>query len=424
MMINNGANKESNPLVQGNAAPGRGSSPPRQENSIPSIFVDGFVQFLTVILLFVALLYRQTGLVILAVLILLMANGARLWSRLSLAGLACGLQYDRGKVFPGERIVLETRVENSGFLPVWMRVKIPVAKMLLPSSNSSGELTGESGLLWKQRVTWQWELRPQRRGCYQLGPVELSAGDLLGFFQRKKVVSPPGEIIVFPRLIPLKDFSFPREEFFGTQGAKSPLQDPVYPVATRDYLHGRPSRFIHWKASARHDRLQEKIFEPTTHYKSLLVIDVRQFAENGAEESFERTLEAVASLAVKADRAGSPVGIVSNGALAGGKPAVLPVSRGPEQLSAILELLGRLRMEHVGAVDDLLKPGLHLSWGTVCTCFFLQVDASLLLTKEIFRQYRISSLFITERPYGGSEVAGSRIYSLDELCWEEGASGE
>ena len=102
--------------------------------------------------------------------------------------------------------------------------------MLLPSANSSGELTGESGLLWKQRVTWEWELWPQRRGCYQMGPVELSAGDLLGFFQRKKEVLPQGEIIVFPRLIPLKDFSFPREEFFGTQGARSPLQDPVYPL--------------------------------------------------------------------------------------------------------------------------------------------------------------------------------------------------
>ncbi|NLL58283.1 MAG: hypothetical protein GX244_07215, partial [Firmicutes bacterium] len=95
-MINNGANKESNPSAQGNAAPGRESSPPGGENGIPSLFVDGFVQFLTVILLFVALLYRQTGLVILAVLILLMAIGARLWSRLSLAGLACTLQCDRG----------------------------------------------------------------------------------------------------------------------------------------------------------------------------------------------------------------------------------------------------------------------------------------------------------------------------------------
>ncbi len=202
------------------------------------------------------------------------------------------------------------------------------------------------------------------------------------------------------------------------------MQDPVYPIATRDYRHGRPARHIHWKASARHNRLQEKIFEPTAHGKSLLVVDVKQFAENEAEESFERTLEVVASLAVKMEQQGNPVGIASNGSLTGGGRAILPVARGPGQISAILELLGRLQMEYVGAVEDIFKLGMHLSWGTICTCFFLQVDDSLLLTKEILYQYKIPAVFITGQPYGGSKIAGGKIYCLDELCGEEGIPDE
>lgn len=413
--MDNLANKQTNVSAQ----PSNVSSP---ASGIPTLFADGFVQFLTGLLLFVALLYRQTGLITLALLILLMVNGARLWSRLSLAGLR-GLFYaDKEKVFPGEKIVLKAQVENTGILPVWSAVKIPVGKMLLPPSEGSGELCGESGLLWKQRVTWQWELSPQRRGCYQLGPAELAAGDPFGFFQRKKGVPFPGEVVVFPRLIPLKDFPFLRDEFFGTKGSKSPIQDPVYPVATRDYLHGRPARYIHWKASARHLRLQEKLFEPTTHGRVLLVVEVKQFAENGAEESFERTLEAVASLAVKLDQNGYSVGVVSNGSLVGGRPAVLPSARGSAQLSAILELLGRMKMENIGALEDIFKWGAHLSWGTVCICFFLKVDASLLLTEEILCQSKISGVFITENPCRGSQKAGSRIYSLAEL--REGVQGE
>ena len=195
-----------------------------------------------------------------------------------------------------------------------------------------------------------------------------------------------------------------------------PVPDPVYPVATRDYHHGRPARHIHWKASARHNRLQEKIFEPTAHGKSLLVVDVKQFVENKAEDAFERTLEAAASIAVKMEQQGISVGIASNGSLAGGGRAILPAAGGTGQLSAILEMLARMQMEYLEDVENVFKLGTYLSRGTVCTCFFLQPDDSLLLMKELLKRYQIPSIFITGQSSYGLKATGCKIYSLHELC--------
>jgi hypothetical protein len=66
--------------------------------------------------------------------------------------------------------------------------------------------------------------------------------------------------------------------------------------------------------------LQEKIFDPTEQEKVLLVVDVDQFARNKADEEFEHTLEIVASLAMRLDKKGYAIGLVTNGVTVGGGP--------------------------------------------------------------------------------------------------------
>ena len=84
--------------------------------------------------------------------------------------------------------------------------------------------------------------------------------------------------------MPLGPLSLPRRDFFGVPGGESPVDDPVYILGTTDYQNGRPAKYIHWKASARHHRLQEKVFESTEQEKILLVVDVDQFVKAEAED--------------------------------------------------------------------------------------------------------------------------------------------
>ena len=77
------------------------------------------------------------------------------------------------------------------------------------------------------------------------------------------------------------------------------FQDPTRPVGVRDYQHGDSLRHVHWKASARLQSLQVKIFEPTTTFKVALFLSVDSFTFNGSfsEDEFELGISVAASLA-------------------------------------------------------------------------------------------------------------------------------
>ncbi len=338
---------------------------------LPTLFASGLFQLFTLALLFMALIYGQRGLVLLALLLLVTFNGAFFWSRFGLSGLASRLELARDRVFPGEPLLLEALVTNRKYLPVWLQLAVSVDQLLLspscpapaaapvaaasaapaalgslPFPAERATLQGEGGLLWQQQARWSWELKPQKRGLYTVGPLRLAAGDLLGFYKQEKTVSGALNVIVYPRLVPLQGFAAPLQELFGAAGAKSPVVDPVYLVATRDYQAGSPARFIHWKASARHRRLQEKVFAPSAQQKVLLAVDVTLYHQKGAEQAFERTLEAVASLAVQLEQQGRAFGLAGNGCMEGEKelPFLLRPSSGPAQLARLLEMLARLQL--------------------------------------------------------------------------------
>ena len=207
------------------------------------------------------------------------------------------------------------------------------------------------------------------------------------------------EVVVYPRLVPLKSPALPRRDFFGIPGAESPVEDPVYILGTRDYQHGRPAKYIHWKATARHHKLQEKIFEPTEQEKILLVVDVGQFAQHGAEEAFERVLETVASVAVLLDERGCSVGLVTNGRMTGGGPPIVPVTRNPQQLAALLEALARLRMEPARDLIDMMRLHLRLPWGISCLYFALEKDGTARLAREYFTQDGCPFCFLPAIPF-------------------------
>jgi uncharacterized protein (DUF58 family) len=388
------------------------------EERLPTIFLIPLMQFFVGLFLFIALLNRQWGLTVLTLLVLVTVKGAKIWSKSSLAGIKCHSVVDKMKAFPGETITLNARVENSKFLPVWVKMKVPVHGSLHSSGNDIS-LTKESGLLWYQRVSLQWELIAQRRGWHRIGPPHLMAGDLLGFFPQKREEPESLHVIVYPRLVPLKTFSIPRRELFGSPGAKSPVHDPIYLIGTREYQHWQPARYIHWKASARHNRLEQKVCEPTTQVKVLLVVEVDQFAGSNMEDKFERTLEVVASLAVRLDRQGCTLGFATNGLISGGNLSVLPIARTPQQLSDILEVLARLQMESKGDLVNLLKHGLELPRDLSCVYFSYEKNDTAIATTEFFAQCKIPMISIVcQRPSppgeNDSEIGGE-TYSLDEI---------
>ena len=165
------------------------------------------------------------------------------------------------------------------------------------------------------------------------------------------------------------------------------------------------------------------MFEPTEQEKILLVVDVNQFASLKAAEEFEHTLEIVASLAVRMDKRGYALGLVTNGAVVGGGPAIVPIARNRQQLPAILEILARLRMESKGDLIDTLRRGLEVHWGMSCLHFSYEEDGTVLAAQQYFKHRKTPVMFFVCQPRFTPKEDRSKvwhkIHRIDDICIKE-----
>jgi len=149
---------------------------------------------------------------------------------------------------------------------------------------------------------------------------------------------------------------------------------------------------------------------------------VDQFGKKNAVKEFERTLEAVASLAVQFDRRGYAMGFVTNGVVQGG-PTILPIAKNPQQLPAILEVLARLQMNTKADLVDTVRRGLHLGWGVSCIHFSYEKNIEALAIEGYFSHRKIPMVFVVCQSRSLTEDNGHKIrgnvYSLDEIRIKE-----
>ena len=190
-----------------------------------SAFLIPFSLFFIALLLFLALLFRVNELTQFCLSILIIGIGTYLWSRISIKGVTCGIVTDKSRLFPGEDLKLAIQTINTRFLPILIKIKLPVDRSLVGAENDD-LISEEFGLLWYQRSNIRKGFTPQKRGVYKIGPPFLRIGDIFGFFPREKDGTGDHEIIVYPRIINVKPIVLPKREFFGIPGVQSPVEDP------------------------------------------------------------------------------------------------------------------------------------------------------------------------------------------------------
>lgn len=302
---------------------------------------------------------------------LVLMIAVRLWGRLSLRGLEVSLECDTLKLFVGDSMSVGARIANHKALPVWVRLEVVRPRVRVGDSGmvvgggevgavsevfreESGEgVGGEAGLLPFEEISGGWRLRGLRRGVFRLGPAFIHAGDMLGLYKKEKKLPYSWEIVMYPKLVALRNFDVPFRDYFGIHPSKGIIEDPAWYEGTREYSGNRPARAIHWKASARYGKLQEKIFEPTSHQKVFFILEGLGFRHVQDQAGFEKALEVCASLAVRLAETGASFGIAVDCAVKG-FPAILPLGRGPEHLGMLLEVLARCEFERGQSIAQLI----------------------------------------------------------------------
>ncbi|HOG46929.1 MAG TPA: DUF58 domain-containing protein [Anaerolineae bacterium] len=352
---------------------------------------------LAALALVVGLVAGRPGLTVLGALLAAAAGASWGANRWALHGVEYRRRLSERRAFAGETLTLELSVANRKLLPLsWLRIEdecpleltVLDAELLPSPQPTTGYLTSLLSMRWFEQVRWRLRLRGDSRGYYQLGPAHLTSGDLFGLFHREATAEGRDTLIVYPRIYGMEALGLPAKEPFGdSRAAQQMLEDPSCTVGIRDYGAGDPLRRVHWKATARRQQLQVRVFEPTTHLQLLICLNVATLPnawQGSIPELLEQAVSVAGSLASFGAEHKYEVGLVANGCwpLSDQPLRVLP-GRSPYQLAYVLEALAAVSPMPTGRLADLLlKTSARLPWGATLAVVTAVVDDDLIEAME------------------------------------------
>src|SRR6266702_5067775 len=253
-----------------------------------------------------------------------------IWYRSALRHLSIRQQVSAPCAFFGETLTLAISVENQKLLPLpWLEIEdeIPEHLTLLTGRAAPTYKVNRVALvntfsLWSfQRVTRRYRLRCTARGVYTFGPATVRSGDPFGWLTREERVQARETLLVYPLVAPIESFGLPPRFLFGERATpRRLLEDPLRIAGVREYALGDDPRRIHWKATARAGELRSKIYEPSSQYRLLILLDINTYPEPwmGLDpEIQELTIATAASIAMWALDEGYTVGLLVNSLMMG-----------------------------------------------------------------------------------------------------------
>ncbi|HET9614165.1 MAG TPA: DUF58 domain-containing protein, partial [Candidatus Limnocylindrales bacterium] len=321
-----------------------------------------------VVLLGIGIVLGSAVVQIVAVVLVLIEAVRITWARGGLTDVRYSRHFERDRIGWGEEV--------PATIEVWNRKRVPLSWLRADDSASPGLLVRERPLLvgkggdrvlrnaWTlapfERVSRRFHVTGERRGVYELGPVDLSVGDLFAREAAAEVRPGTARLIVRPRIVAAEPVHR-RDRWGGTDRALFGLaEDPTRYAGLREYAPGDPLRRVHPRASARAGRPLVKVHEPSRDREALIALDVaagdgRGWDVGHDEETAESLFVIAASLARTLAEERASFGLAA-AAWTGSESrlAIVAPSEAPGQLERVLDLLARLSVQPSVPFDRLL----------------------------------------------------------------------
>ena len=325
--------------------------------------------FLSGVMIFIGLVASEGLLLVVGSLVIVLAIAARIWDRYAFRSVSHSRSISRQRAFIGDTVDYSVSLDNDKVLPlIWVDLQdsfpdgldLTGATMRGTGLESNRQHTITTSLLPYQKATWKYSLTCSERGYHRIGPVRLRTGDIFGFSSAETRYNQFDHILVYPRVVDLEGLLFPPEHPLGEVRGSRPLYyDTNRVVGQRDYQPRDPLKHIDWKATARAQRLQTKVFEPVVSLNMLIVMNgsTREYTWQGSNRRlFERTVTVAASTADLADRRGYIYGVVSNAVASyTGKWINVPMGASSSQLPMTLEALAMAAPYVVAPLAEVLN---------------------------------------------------------------------
>ncbi len=261
------------------------------------------------------------------------------------------------RVRAGSKVKVTLEIHNRGRGP---------APLLLLEDRVPSDVAGRArfalhGVEPKGRRHASYELRPPRRGHYEVGPLTLTSTDPFGLARLERAAAPTASFLVHPRIEPL---ALPRDLGDRRNLAISVLRQPIGAqgedfYTLREYNEGDDLRKVHWPATAKRGRYMIRQEETPWHTRATVVFDDRAEAHDGIGDasSFERVIEATASIVDLYHRSGYTY------RLTGADAAGLQASKGSAHLNRSLDFLSTVQTSRSGE-DPLIAKLLEIESST------------------------------------------------------------
>ena len=250
------------------------------------------------------------------------------------------------RVVAGHPVTVTVDVTNRGRGP---------APLLLLEDRIPIELNGRGrfaiqGIERGGNRTDSYEVRPSRRGRYEIGPMTISFVDPFGLASRSEQATSTAAFLVQPRI---ETLTLPRDLGERRSLAVSALRQPTGSqgedfYTLREYVEGDDLKRIHWASTAKRNKYMIRQEETPWHTRATILLDDSATHQGGYGDasSFERAVEATASLVDLYHRTGYTYRMT-----AAHNPG-LPPARGADHRQRCLDLLAMLETTPAAAPDD------------------------------------------------------------------------
>ena len=392
-----------------------------------------FLPLLIVLVLIAAFLRGDFALTLIYLVVGALAAGMW-WSRRALRQLDARRTFPE-RAFLGEKVQVQLRVQNRGWLPVpWLELRetLPVA-LVGPNSFQSVISLGP-----RAHASFEYWVDARKRGYYLIGPLSISTGDLLGLSDSLQLQSPPQGLVIYPKVISFPSAPIPSRSPQGTLSHTLPLfEDPTRIFGKRAYTSGDSLRRIDWKSSASSGHMQVKLFEPSIALETYILLNLNSedYYYRSRVDSTELAIVIAASIANWIVEKKQMVGLLVNGhdpLTLDQSPQPIPPHKGKRHLMRLLETLARVDMLDSSAFIPLVqRQRYHLAWGT--TLIVITGSASDGLLHELGEARRAGQnpvLLLAGRDadddaaHRRAGVLGIPIFSIaterDLLAWSQG----
>jgi uncharacterized protein (DUF58 family) len=275
---------------------------------------------------------------------------------------------DKLAVNEGEEFKITINIENNKWLPIsflLLKEKVPgnieftLEESLRRYIEFNYHVT-RYNINWFEKIRRSYSYKASKRGTYLLKEIEVSIGDIFGFFSRDVVIDDYLELLVYPKLLDLKKIEFNTTSLYGDNIIRRWIyKDPLYIKGIREYNIEDRMKDIHWKSSLKMNKLMVKDYDYTSEMELAIIVNVQcgdPYWQSIIPKDIERAISVGASFAKQALKEGIPVGLQTNSQLLSyGNSFSKGVAPSLNSLKSIMELCARIDYTPRLAFNEFLQ---------------------------------------------------------------------